>query len=143
MAGTADKILNVAEKLVQSRGFNAFSYQDVSKAVGIQKASLHYHFATKADLGVALIDRYRGNFLDALKAIETRGESLVKGMENLLADMRRGQLTHTSPDAFKLGENIATTPGKVVYETPLFQLIQYTPTTDTVLKTPLLIFRMR
>jgi TetR/AcrR family transcriptional repressor of nem operon len=70
MAGTADKILNVAEKLVQLRGFNAFSYQDVSKAVGIQKASLHYHFATKADLGVALIGRYRENFLDALRAIE-------------------------------------------------------------------------
>jgi len=72
MAGTADKILNVAEKLVQLRGYNAFSYQDVSKAVGIQKASLHYHFATKAALGVALIDRYRENFLDALKEIEER-----------------------------------------------------------------------
>jgi TetR/AcrR family transcriptional regulator, transcriptional repressor for nem operon len=72
MGGTADKILNVAEKLVQSRGFNAFSYQDVSKAVGIQKASLHYHFATKADLGVALIDRYRGNFLEALEGIEEK-----------------------------------------------------------------------
>src|SRR5262245_24676935 len=70
--GTADKILNVAEKLVQLRGFNAFSYQDVSKAVGIQKASLHYHFATKADLGVALIGRYRENFLEALAAIEER-----------------------------------------------------------------------
>ena len=74
------------------------------------------------------------------RAIETRGESLVKGMENLLADLRRGQLTHTSPEAFKLGENIATTPGKVVHETPLFQLIQYSPTTETVLKTPLVIF---
>ena len=70
MAGTSDKILNVAEKLVQSRGFNAFSYEDVSKAVGIRKASLHYHFATKADLGVALIGRYRENFLDALGGIE-------------------------------------------------------------------------
>ena len=71
-AGTAEKIHNVAERLVQLRGFNAFSYQDVSKAVGIRKASLHYHFATKADLGVALIGRYRGNFLDALKEIEER-----------------------------------------------------------------------
>ncbi|VWX53422.1 alpha/beta hydrolase [Novosphingobium sp. 9U] len=74
------------------------------------------------------------------KAVETRGESLVKGMENLLTDMRRGQLTHTAAEAFKLGENIAATPGKVVHETPLFQLIQYTPTTPTVLATPLLIF---
>ncbi|WP_404482429.1 PHA/PHB synthase family protein [Novosphingobium sp. BL-52-GroH] len=74
------------------------------------------------------------------KAAETRGESLVRGFENLLDDMRKGQLTHTRPGAFVLGENIAVTPGKVVFETPLYQLIQYTPTTDKVLKTPLLIF---
>jgi polyhydroxyalkanoate synthase len=74
------------------------------------------------------------------RAIETRGESLVKGMENLIADMRRGQLTHTSATAFRLGENIATTPGKVVHETPLFQLIQYSPATESVLAVPLLIF---
>jgi polyhydroxyalkanoate synthase subunit PhaC len=74
------------------------------------------------------------------RAAETQGESLVKGLEHLLADMRRGQLTHTDPRAFVLGENIAVTPGKVVYETPLFQLIQYTPTTEEVLETPLVIF---
>jgi polyhydroxyalkanoate synthase subunit PhaC len=74
------------------------------------------------------------------KALETRGESLVKGMENLLADLRRGQLSHTSPGAFQVGENLATTPGKVIHETPLYQLIQYTPTTERVSQTPLLIF---
>ena len=74
------------------------------------------------------------------RTLETRGENLVKGMEHLLADLRRGQLSHTDADAFTLGENIATTPGKVVYETDLFQLIQYSPTTDTVLETPLVIF---
>jgi polyhydroxyalkanoate synthase len=61
-------------------------------------------------------------------------------MEHLLADLRRGQLTHTSPTHFQLGENIATTPGKVVHEAPLYQVIQYTPVTETVLKTPLVIF---
>lgn len=74
------------------------------------------------------------------RAAETKGESLVRGFENLLDDMRKGQLTHTRPGAFVLGENIAVTPGKVVFETPLYQLIQYTPTTDKVLQTPLLIF---
>jgi TetR/AcrR family transcriptional repressor of nem operon len=69
-AGTAGRILDVAEKLVQVRGFNAFSYADVAKAVGIQKASLHHHFATKADLGVALVTRYRHSFLDTLRSIE-------------------------------------------------------------------------
>ncbi|WP_232494379.1 PHA/PHB synthase family protein [Novosphingobium kaempferiae] len=74
------------------------------------------------------------------KATETRGESIVRGFENLLDDMRKGQLTHTRPGAFVLGENIAVTPGKVVFETPLYQLIQYTPTTEKVLATPLVIF---
>ncbi len=74
------------------------------------------------------------------RTLETRGENLVKGMEHLLADLRRGQLSHTDASAFKLGENIAVTPGKVVHETPLYQLIQYSPVTKDVLKTPLVIF---
>lgn len=53
-----DQILNSAQKLVQQRGFNGFSYADVAEEVGIRKASLHHHFATKADLGLALIERY-------------------------------------------------------------------------------------
>lgn len=74
------------------------------------------------------------------RAIATKGQSLAKGMEHLLADLKKGQLTHVDPQAFQLGENLATTPGKVVYQTPLFQLIQYSPATDTVLETPLVIF---
>ncbi|WP_420606976.1 PHA/PHB synthase family protein [Novosphingopyxis sp.] len=74
------------------------------------------------------------------RAYETRGESLLKGLEHMLADLRKGQLTHTDPDAFELGVNIAMTPGKVVRETLLYQLIQYTPSTDKVLKTPLIVF---
>ena len=74
------------------------------------------------------------------RTLESKGENLVKGMEHLLTDLKRGQLTHTPPTAFTLGENIAVTPGNVVYQTPLFQLIQYTPTTPKVLETPLLIF---
>jgi polyhydroxyalkanoate synthase len=54
--------------------------------------------------------------------------------------LRKGQLTHTDPEAFELGRNLAVTPGKVVYETPLYQLIQYSPSTETVLAVPLLIF---
>jgi TetR/AcrR family transcriptional repressor of nem operon len=69
-AGTADLILDTAERLVQTRGFNAFSYADVSEALGIRKASLHHHFATKAELGAALIGRYRRGFGEALRAIE-------------------------------------------------------------------------
>ncbi len=74
------------------------------------------------------------------KAAETGGESLVKGFEHLLGDLKRGQLTHVDPGAFKLGENLAATPGKVVHETPLYQLLQYSPTTASVLEVPLVIF---
>ena len=74
------------------------------------------------------------------RTLETKGQNLVKGMEHLLADMRRGQLSHTDASAFTLGENIATTPGKVVHETPMYQLIQYTPSTEKVMATPLVIF---
>jgi len=84
IARTADRILDVAEHLVQVRGFNAFSYADISKAVGIQKASLHHHFATKTDLGVALISRYRHVFLATLNAIESRGENAVERLERYI-----------------------------------------------------------
>ena len=74
------------------------------------------------------------------RIMETRGDSLVKGMQNLLQDLQKGQLTHSDPQAFVVGENIATTPGKVIYETELFQLIQYDPSTERVLSVPLVIF---
>ena len=74
------------------------------------------------------------------RTMETKGQNLVTGMEHLIADLKKGQLTHTDGAAFELGKNIATTPGKVVHETPLYQLIQYSPTTEEVLETPLVIF---
>jgi polyhydroxyalkanoate synthase subunit PhaC len=73
-------------------------------------------------------------------ALETNGASIASGFRHLMADLQRGQLTHTDAGAFEVGRNIATTPGKVIHETPLYQLIQYTPTTPTVGKTPLVIF---
>ena len=70
MAATSQRILDVAEKLVQTRGFNGFSYADIAVALKVTKASLHYHFPGKADLGKELIERYERNFLAALAAIE-------------------------------------------------------------------------
>lgn len=74
------------------------------------------------------------------KIVETKGESLLKGLQNMLADMAKGQLTQTAEGAFELGRNLAMTPGKVVKRTPLYELIQYSPTTEEVLETPLVIF---
>lgn len=74
------------------------------------------------------------------RTVETKGQNLVRGMQHLINDLKRGQLTHTDPDAFTLGENLASTPGKVVHETPLYQLIQYSPSTKDVYEVPLVIF---
>ncbi|MGF6233003.1 polyhydroxyalkanoate synthase [Inquilinus ginsengisoli] len=103
------------------------------------------------------VDFYTRQFIDAMSpsnfvatnpevlrsTVESRGENLVKGLENMLADLERGQgrlaITMTDRSAFEIGRNIAVTPGKVVFETELMQLIQYDPATETVARRPLLI----
>ena len=69
-ASTVERILDVAQRLVQSRGFNGFSYADIAAELGIRKASLHYHYPTKDQLGRALMARYRERFRGALAGIE-------------------------------------------------------------------------
>src|SRR6185437_5267138 len=103
------------------------------------------------------VDFYTRQFVDAmapsnflmtnpevLKAtLDSGGENLVKGLANLLDDLERGKgrlaIKMTDMDAFRIGENIAVTPGKIVYQNDLLQLIQYQPTTETVKRRPLLI----
>ncbi len=103
------------------------------------------------------VDFYARQFIDAMspsnfvltnpevlrRTAETGGENLLKGLSNLLGDLERGKgklrIKMTDMDAFRLGENIAVSPGKVVFQNDLMQLIQYAPLTDTVLKRPLLI----
>lgn len=68
---TAARILDLAEELVQQRGFNGFSYRDIAAELGITTATLHYHFPSKADLGRTLIERYAQRFVSALAAIES------------------------------------------------------------------------
>jgi polyhydroxyalkanoate synthase subunit PhaC len=103
------------------------------------------------------VDFYARQFVDAMspsnflltnpevlrKTAETGGENLLKGLNNLLGDLERGKgklhIKMTDMEAFKLGENIGVSPGKVVFQNDLIQLIQYTPSTEKVLKRPLLI----
>jgi polyhydroxyalkanoate synthase len=73
------------------------------------------------------------------KIVESKGESLQKGIAQMLSDMRKGRISQTDEGAFEVGRNVATTAGTVVYENPLFQLIQYQPLTKTVAERPLLI----
>jgi TetR/AcrR family transcriptional repressor of nem operon len=89
---TATQILDVAERLVQVSGFNAISYADVAAELSITKAALHYHFASKAELGEALIARYAARFADALVTVETRTSDApgrLSGYVQLYADVLR------------------------------------------------------
>jgi len=84
------------------------------------------------------------NFLalnpDAQQSIvESAGRALNEGLANLLGDVQKGRITQTDESQFEIGRNVATTPGDVVFENPLFQLIQYAPSTGTVYERPLVI----
>lgn len=91
-ADTAARILDIAEGLVQRRGFNGFSYADIAAELGITKASLHYHFAGKAELGEALIERYAARFAHALEALdgaEGDARSKLDAYARIYADVLR------------------------------------------------------
>jgi TetR/AcrR family transcriptional regulator, transcriptional repressor for nem operon len=72
---TRDELLDAAELVARRLGYDGFSYADLATAVGIRKASIHYHFPHKSDLAVALLSRYRGRFVATLTAIEASGQS--------------------------------------------------------------------
>jgi TetR/AcrR family transcriptional repressor of nem operon len=91
---TAERILDIAERLVQIRGFNNFSYADIASELGITKASLHYHFPGKAELGQALVTRYTERFLEALQKIDHDRPDAAAKLEayaGLYAEVLRGK----------------------------------------------------
>ena len=94
IADTAERVLDAAERLVQVRGFNGVSYADIAAELGVTKAALHYHFASKAELGEALIDRYTQRFEAALAAIdESLGDapSKISAYAAIYLDVLRDQ----------------------------------------------------
>jgi TetR/AcrR family transcriptional regulator, transcriptional repressor for nem operon len=91
---TAERILDIAERLVQVRGFNNFSYADIATELGITKASLHYHYPGKAELGQALITRYSERFSDALERIDRDrpdARAKLRAYADLYAEVLRGK----------------------------------------------------
>jgi TetR/AcrR family transcriptional repressor of nem operon len=91
---TSERILDIAERLVQTRGFTNFSYGDVAKELGITTASLHYHFPGKAELGQALITRYAERFGEALERIDREvpdAPSKLEAYANLYAGVLQGE----------------------------------------------------
>jgi TetR/AcrR family transcriptional regulator, transcriptional repressor for nem operon len=93
---TRDQVLDVAERLAQTRGFNGFSYADIAAELGITKASLHYHYPTKTDLGCALVERYGQRFGAALGRIRETGlpaaRQLAKYVQLYADVLRNGRL---------------------------------------------------
>lgn len=90
---TSERILDAAEQLVQIRGFNGFSYADVAAKMKMTKASLHYHFPSKAELGRALIDRYAERFATSLAEIDADDDDVPAKLDSyagLYADVLRG-----------------------------------------------------
>ncbi len=137
-----------------------FLFDFIKQSYLIAARSLHQAVASVEDLDeetAKKVNFYTRQYIDALapsnfvltnpevfrETIASGGQNLVRGLNNLLEDIERGQgqlrISMTDPDAFQLGVNIATTPGKVVWQTDLMQLIQYEPTTSKVYQTPLLI----
>jgi TetR/AcrR family transcriptional regulator, transcriptional repressor for nem operon len=93
-AATPERILDVAEGLLQARGYNGFSYADVAGELGITRAALHYHYRGKAELGEALIIRYADRFGTALAALDAAGAgapAALEGYVDLYAQVLRRQ----------------------------------------------------
>jgi TetR/AcrR family transcriptional regulator, transcriptional repressor for nem operon len=88
---TPELILDVAEELVQVRGFNAFSYGDIAERLGITKASLHYHYPSKGDLGAALIARYTARFREALQEIDGSAPAKLDAYAAIYAGVLRAK----------------------------------------------------
>jgi TetR/AcrR family transcriptional regulator, transcriptional repressor for nem operon len=87
---TTSRILDVAERLLQVRGYNGFSYGDVATELGITRAALHYHFPGKAELGRALVERYATRFSEALAALDATAPDAatkLRGYVDLYTDV--------------------------------------------------------
>ena len=139
-AGTLDPmatglLIIGVEKATRLLGYLALSDKmlgSVEEIDGLDEATRHkLKFAVKNFVDAMSPSNFAVTNPQVLKrTIETRGENLLKGLANMLKDIAAGQVTQSKPGAFEVGRNLATTPGKVIHETALYQLIQYTPTTD-------------
>ena len=106
-----------------------------------EEARNRLRFATKGFVDAMSPANFMATNPEVMKrTIDSKGDNLLAGLKNMLADISRGQVTQSPEGAFELGRNLAVTPGKVIHETRLYQLIHYAPTTEQVLETPLVVF---
>jgi polyhydroxyalkanoate synthase len=155
---------NLAESIQPARGDRRFQADEWSqnpvfdyiKQSYLLSSKLLQEMAANANLSETeqnKLEFYTQQYIDAMsptnfamtnpevlqEALETKGQSLVDGLKNLLGDAEKGRISMTDESAFVLGENIATSKGSVVFENEMFQLIQYNPTTEETFARPTLI----
>jgi len=127
---------NAAAYLLNARFLNAMADAVESDPKTRQKV----RFATQQAIDAMAPTNFLVTNPEAQKTlIETKGESLTKGIMHMIADMRKGHISHTDETAFEVGKNVATTEGAVIFENDVIQLIQYRPRTKQVYQRPLLI----
>ncbi len=152
----ADVALAKGDKRFKDASWREQPYYDLLKQTYLLGSRQLHEFVDRAqvdDRTRLQLRFYARQFIDAMspsnfpatnpevirKAIETRSTSLTDGMKNLIDDLQKGRITRVDESAFEVGRNLATTPGSVVFENELIQLIQYAPRTSQVEKTPLLV----
>ena len=113
--------------------------QMADKVEGDEKTRQRVRFAVQQWVDAAAPSNYLALNPEAQRmAIETKGESITKGLQQLWNDIQQGHMSQTDESVFEVGRNVATTPGSVVFENELFQLIEYTPLTPKVFERPML-----
>jgi polyhydroxyalkanoate synthase len=127
--------------LKQSYLLNSRLLSELVEAADLDPPTKHrVRFYTRQFIDAMSPANYAATNPDVIKAAnDTKGQSLQAGMQNLLADLRKGGLTITDENAFEIGKNVAVSAGSVIFENELFQLIQYAPLTDKVASRPLVI----
>jgi polyhydroxyalkanoate synthase len=126
--------------LAQMYLLNARTMMQMAESVeGDPKTKARLRFAVQQWVDAASPSNYLATNPEALKrALDTRGESLAKGLQQLWDDVQKGHVSQTDETVFEVGRNVATTEGAVVYENELFQLLEYKPLTDKVHERPML-----
>jgi TetR/AcrR family transcriptional repressor of nem operon len=116
-SGTADRVVEAATSMVQTRGYNGFSYADIADLVGIRTASVHHHFAGKGDLGQEVASRYRRAFGEALADIESETDDPIARLERYV-ELYARQLTDHGRMCLcgMLAAEYATLPASVQHE---------------------------